>query len=311
MANRAAEYIREAIDGLIHGKEYKKKRAEAQDNIVEFIKNIKSDKQPDKPELPPAPTYERLEKDERTDDELKSSAETELAAYKAQGEKGIEEKIAAEEEGYRADIETAQKAHEEATQSAKDGYAAAKQNTDNDMLKRGLARSSIAANKKAALEQGEAETVAKLATALNEKLTELNENIHALSAKREEALNDFNLTYAAKLTERINELKAERDEKTAQAVKYNNSLSEKEFDDRMEREKTESDLYGDALDQKKKERELGGMTDADYKEVYNAVVSELRKINLHDARDIVLDNPEIRDNVGNYYYYLLYDEFCR
>ncbi|MDE7395746.1 MAG: hypothetical protein K2M95_06485 [Clostridiales bacterium] len=309
MANQAVDYIREAIDSILHGKENKKKRTEAQDNISEIIGSIKSDALPEKPELPDAPTYERLEKDERTDDELTKSAEDELAAYKAQGEKGIDKQIAAEEEGYRADMDAAQKNHDEAAESTRRTYESAKKNTDNDMLKRGLARSSIAANKKAALEQNEAEATAKLASALNEKLQALNERIDALAAKREEALNDFNLTYAAKLTERINELKKERDEKTEEAIKYNNSLTEKEHNAEVDKAMKESDLYGEALDQKKKEKELG--SDADYKKIYDAVVSELRKINLNDARDIVLNNPDIRENVGNYYFYLLYDEFCR
>ena len=309
MANEAAQYIREAIDSLLNGKKNKEDATAAQDAIAEALKRIKSDKTPDRPQLPDVPEYERLEKDERTDDELKKSAEDELAYFKEQGEKGINEKIAAEEKGYRSDMESAQKTHDEAMAQTKDAYSSAKQSTDNDMLKRGLARSSIAANKKAALEAGEAEATAKLASALSDKLQQLNEQIDSLAAKREEALSDFNLAYAAKLTERINALKAERDKKTEDAIKYNNSLTEKEHNAEVDKAMKESDLYGEALDQKKKENDLG--VSEDYKTIYNAIVSELRKINMNDARDIVLNNPDIRDNVGNYYYYLLYDEFCR
>ena len=309
MGIKQVEYIRDAIDSFIHGKKYKEKANAAQDAITDIIKNIKSDKVPEKPELPDVPEYERLEKDERTDDELVKSAEEELAGFKRQGEKGIDEKIAAEEKGYRADMEAARATHDEAAEQTKRAYGTAKQNTDNDMLKRGLARSSIAVNKKAALEAGEAEATAKLSSALSEKLQQLNEQIDALAAKREEALNDFNLSYAAKLTGRINELKAERDKRTEDAIKYNNSLTEKEHNAEVDKKMKESDLYGEALDQKKKENELGAT--ADYRDLYNAIASELRKINLHDAREIVLSNPDIRDNVGNYYYYLLYDEFCR
>ena len=53
------------------------------------------------------------------------------------------------------------------------------------------------------------------------------------------------------------------------------------------------------------------MSSADYLNVYNAIAAKLREINKNDAREIILNNPNVRESVGNTYYYKLYDEFCR
>ena len=75
----------------------------------------------------------------------------------------------------------------------------------------------------------------------------------------------------------------------------------------------ESDLYSEALSQAEKEKKLSGESEeSDYGKMYAFITEKLRSINKHDARDIVLNNPRIRGAVGNtYYYYKLYDEFCR
>lgn len=311
MANEAAEYIRELWDSLVHYKSNKKKKDSATQEIENYIDDYAQNKLPQKTELPQSPVYERMEADLPDDKALQAQAEQELSAYKAQGEKGVEKEIEALGEKYRSDIEAAGARTESARADTAGDYDTAKRNTDADMLKRGLARSSIAANKKAALEQNEAAAYAKISAAYNREVGELEKKIGALSAQRESALNDFNLTYAAKLTERINELKSSREQKAAEALKYNNTLTEKEYAAAVDKTMKESDLYSEALGQREKENKLSAVSEADYVKIYSAVAEKLRGINKNDARDIVLNNPNLRDSVGSAYYYKLYDEFCR
>lgn len=311
MANKAAEYIREFVDALIHGDKNKRKRSEAESEITDFMENYGQSKLPEKEELPETPKYERLEYKERSDDELRESAESELSDYRNTGVKGIEKEMEALGEKYKTERENADKSYNEGVESTKKSYDEAKKATDNDMLRRGLARSSIAANKKAALESGEADAKARLYAEYSRQANEIESKINSLAAKREEAMSDFNLSYAARLTQRINELREARDKATAEAVKYNNTLAEKEYNAGVDKKMKESELYGEALSQRKSENELKKLTDSDYAAIYTEVAARLREMNKNDARDFVLSNPELRASVSSSYYYKLYDEFCR
>ena len=292
-----ADYIRETWSSLKNGKSNKNKKDEATEEIENFISGYGKNQLPEKPRLPDVPEYERMEYDAPTDDAI--------------GESGIEKEIAALEKKYASDSEAARENNENAKKSVELGYEAAKRNTDSDMLKRGLARSSIAALSKAEIESEEASAKAGLDASLSRELNEISGKLGELSAKREEALNDFNLAYAAKLTQRITELKSERDKKVAEALKYNNTLAEKEHGAKVDKQMKESELYNDALSQKKKENELSGITESDYQNIYSQIAQKLRGLNAHDARDIVLNNPSVRKSLNNTYYYKLYDEFCR
>lgn len=311
MANEAVEYIKDAWDSLVNGKKNKKKKDSAVTEIEEFINGYGQSKVPEKPVLPDTPEYTRMEYDAPDDEEIDSRAKSELDAYRNEGYGKIDKEINALREKYDSDLSAARENHEAAARKTEASYEAAKKNTDNDMLKRGIARSSIAANKRAELESGEAEAKARLAAEYKRIGDEITAEISSLSVKREQALGDFNIAYAAKLTERINELKDDRDKKAAEALKYNNSLAEKEYAAKVDKQMKESDLYGEALSQREKENKLGETDGRDYLVVYTAVAEKLRTINKNDAREIVLNNPNVRLGVGNTYYYKLYDEFCR
>ena len=311
MASEAAEYIREVWDSLVHGKRNKKNKNAAIEEIDDFIAQYGQSKLPERPVLPDAPTYERMQYDAPSDEQLRESAEKELEAYKAQGEKGIDEKIAALRAQYEAQAQTEKENSEAAHKKAEESYAAARQTVSDDLLKRGLARSSIAANKQAALGESEAAAKAQIAAEYARAAGELGAKIQALTAQRQAALNDFDLSYATRLGERIAELRAERDEKTAAALRYNNSLAEKEHAARVDKTMKESDLYGEALSQRQKENDLRQTGEGDYAALYAAIAEKLRGINKNDARDVVLNNPSVRASLNNTYYYKLYDEFCR
>ena len=311
MASKGAEYLTELWDSLVNGKRNKEKRNTATEEIENIIAGYEGTKVPMRPFLPDVPQYERMDYEAPSDDTLQKRAESELQAYKEQGEKGVENKIDALREGYEAEKKAAEEKRGAAESQTTESYAEAKRNTDNDMLKRGLARSSIAANKKAALEEGEAAKKAQLAADYARRADELNGKIEALRAERESALNGFNLSYAARLTSRMNELREERDKKAAEALKYNNTLAEKEHAARVDKTMKESDLYGEALTQRKKENELRETDTGDYEALYTAIAAQLRTVNKNDARDIVLNNPNVRNSLNGTYYYKLYNEFCR
>lgn len=311
MANSGIEYIREAWDTLVNGEENKKKKNATAAEIDDLIAGYGYDKLPEKQTLPDAPTYTRLDTNKASDEQIRAEAEQELAAYKAQGEQGVEKELRAKEEKYRADMQSATDAQAEAERKATQSYESARRSTDDDMLRRGLARSSIAANKQAALFESEASAKAQIAAEYGKQINALTEQINGLDAQRQQALNDFNLSYAMKLSDRIAELKQERDKAVNDAIKYNNTLDEKEHNAAVDKQMKESDLYSEALSQREKEEKLTTLTEKDMLAMYTQIAQKLRGLNKNDARDIVLNNANIRATLGGAYYYKLYDEFCR
>ena len=108
-----------------------------------------------------------------------------------------------------------------------ESYSTALKDVGNSLLKRGLARSSVAANLESGIMEGQAAALASAAADLNGRLAGLEKEITDLNSEREKALSELDIARAASVTERINNLKAERDEKMKEAVKYNNTIEEK------------------------------------------------------------------------------------
>lgn len=186
----------------------------------------------------------------------------------------------------------------------------------NDALKRGLARSSIAANTVAALNSEKAGKAASAAESYYLAERDLEEKLAGLEVKRQKAMDDFNISYTAKLTEEINRLKAQRDELMSEALKYNNSLTEKENEEKLERQKAESELYTEALGQAKAERELqdnlsAAEQDKKYQEIYGVLRDKLLTMSAQEAQNEIKNNSIYRAYLSDAYFYKLYDEFGR
>lgn len=269
-----------------------------------------------RPVLPVNPEYERYQYSAPTDDEVRANAETELAAYKNSGESTAKNNIESERERLSADKATTAKSAEATKQELDSTYGAAKSAIENDVLKRGLARSSIAVNRVADVENSlaakksavEEETAAKIAT--------IDSELNSLSTKLTAALNDFNISYAAKLQERINELKSEREEKQLAALKYNNELTEKEAQAEVERTKNESEIYGNELDNAIKSKTLGTLLTEEeqkelYESVYNLVDEYFSSIDKVSAKRQLLNDDYYRNHLGDHYYYKIYDKYAR
>ena len=267
---------------------------------------------PEKVTLPETPKYDRLEYKAESDEEITSRAKGELAGYYNASKNGIDAEIESLRKKYEDEKTAANNAAKEQASAVYEAYGAAKESTAFDTLKRGLARSSIAALRSSALDEQAAKEAASVTEKLYSAVSEIDGKIADLGVKKEKALNDFNIAYASKLTGKISDLKSERDKKIAEALKYNNSLSESEYKAEIDRKMKESDLYQEALSQKKAENELkDGSTSGDYVKVYERMRDVLGKLDPADARAAFVYDPIYRDNLNDYYYYRLYDEFGR
>ena len=172
----------------------------------------------------PKTTLDEIKYDRPTDEALGKTAESERASYKTEGEKSVRDSVEAQNKAL-ADKRDAYATSRDGEVSALDEqYRSAVRAVDNDVVRRGLARSSIAVVERAELEREYLSRNADIASSYGKKLAELDGEIAAYDGKLQKALDDFNLAYAAKLNQRITELKTERNKKEQEVLKYNNEV---------------------------------------------------------------------------------------
>ncbi len=305
------------IKGLLDKATGKNKNTEKDyTDVLDKIDELYESTEPQKPRLDEASSYERMTYDAPTDEEIAASAESSLASYAAAGKSSIDNEIASLIEKYGSEKSANGAAYQNTLKSLNEAYERAVEEVNNDALRRGLARSSIATGNAAALSREKASASAVAAADYEKVNAEIDAEIAGLEAKRQKAMDEFNIAYTAKLTEEINRLKEEREKKKAEVIKYNNTLSEKENEYAIDRAKAESELYNEALAQKKTEKELRENPDAVtqdkiYQQVYALLRDKLLTLSAAEAKEEVTKNPIYHQYLSDAYYYKLYDEFTR
>lgn len=314
MAGSAFDYVKNLWNSMTNASENKTKYDKDRESLENFMKEQeKLYGAPEKPKLPDVPDYDKIDYKPPTDEELKKQAEAGLKEQEILGKNSIEKEIEELNKKYNKDKDTLASSKEQKSVETVKAYEDAAESTDNDVLKRGIARSSIAANQKSELEKSKAETLSRISDKYLGEISSIDSEINGLGAKREKALNDFNIAYAAKLTEKINELTGTREKKIEDALKYNNTITEKQSDAEIDKIMKESDLYNDLLNQREKENGMSGSKDspAMYKANYGEMKKLLKGMNPIEARDAILKDSLFKDNLDSYYYYMLVDEFGR
>ncbi len=288
---------------------------QSRDELAEEIERLETNSSAAvKPTLPKV-TLQEKSYDAPDDAALKKSAESELAQYRTEGEKSIRQNSEAEtaELNQKRDAYAGAKTAAEAELESR--YEAAARAIDNDVVKRGLARSSIATVERGTLEREYLSQTASIAREYAANISKLESDIAAVNKKLQTALNDFNLTYAAKLNKRLTELKTEREQKMQEVIEYNNEIKRKQAELDNDRLKTQSDLYSAALSQEKQENSLGGASsqrrDDIYKAVYERMDAFLGSLDPQQAFLEIRNHSMYRQHLSNYYYNRLYDKYGR
>ena len=272
---------------------------------------------PEKPDLSlGVKEYERIDYKPPTDEELENTAKQSLAEYANLSKASIENEIASLISKYETDKTNNEASYTRTLNALKSAYEQAKEEVNNDALKRGLARSSIAGNSVASIESEHANSKATAINEFEKKNAEIDAQISGLETKRQKAMDDFNISYTAKLTEEINKLKSERADNEQEAIKYNNSLAEKENKEKVDRAKAESDIYTERLAQLDKEREIKSNPteveqDKIYQQIYEVLRDKLLSMSALDAKEEIANNDIYSKYLSSAYYYKLYNEFGR
>lgn len=170
---------------------------------------------------------EFMQKDGRTDEQIKKTVEDEANIKKqSEIEKAYE---SANEEHAKLDQTRAKQAEDKQNEIKNVNYTydEAKENAQNQALKRGLQRSSVIMNLLKEYDDGKFAKFNEIDAKYEDKNSALDEQIAKLDKDLADSIKKLDFETAINVQSEIEKLKKERDDKNAEVLKYNNQLSEK------------------------------------------------------------------------------------
>ena len=267
-----------------------------QANLFDEFKNIDKKYSFDNSDL----TLDRMEYTAPTKEEVEESAKSSLQSYLDQGKNDILEEYSTKVDSINNLQSTNKQNLDTQKESLKNKYSELKQDASMDATSRGLARSSIVVNILDAFDQGMLEEYSKLDQEYNQKFQELEEEKSLLESQKQNALNSFDISYATKLNEKIEEINKEIEEKEKEVLEYNNKIAETEAEYKLNQQKQNQELvdfigkYGSTALNRVKEGEK-----------YNLALSYFYTLDKDEALAELTNNEQYKIELGNYYATLL------
>ncbi len=191
----------------------------------------------------PKMEYQRLEYKAPTDDEITDLAEKTLKAKydlkRSQEKKSTDEKV----EAFKKLIEEEKAKEQENLRQNQAEFDKAGDKLDNELIKRGVQRSSIAIGEIANLQADKINKDKAISTASQDAIKDIDEKIQKLNDDFKQSLANFDLEQAREISQEIYSLKEKRQKDQDAVIKYNNSIAKDIFN--YER----SDAYQERLDE--------------------------------------------------------------
>ncbi len=263
-----------------------------QSNLFDEFKNVDKKYSFDNSNI----SLERKEYTAPSAEEVEASAKESLQSYLDEGKNDILEEYTTKVNSINSLQATNKDNLNEQKAELKNTYQELKQNASEDSIKRGLARSSIIVNVLDAFDNGMLEDYANLDKEYTKKFQELEEEKSLLESQKQNALNSFDISYATKLNEKIDEINKEIEEKEKEVLEYNNKIAETEAEYKLNQQKQNQELldyigkYGTTALNRAKENEK-----------YNLALSYFMSMDKDEALAELLNNDQFKTELGNYY----------
>ena len=278
----------------------------------EYRESLPEEPEPDIDALfPESLGLEKVEYTPATDEELAQRAQAGVDYEKSAEKKDLEHKFGVAEQGLGDRAEEAEKDLETKYRELGELYEELRKQTDNDAIKRGVARSSIrsSAQDQLSSEKAGAERASK--AEYDSEMTQIGRELDALRQEQDAAFEELDLKYAAELEERIAELKEERDKTARKYAEYNNSVEEAERKYALQREDDIADFLAEREKerlereerQRREEAEFGyqGAKQENYLKRYDIALDFYSSLSPDIAADALAASPSMKYYLGNYY----------
>lgn len=264
---------------------------------------------PEFTELPNELKLEKLELPAINEDEISAETETELQKKYATAKSKVEGETEKNKE--LSEIEK-QKSTEKAVSdkvSANEMFDKAKSSTENEALKRGLARSSIILFELSNIEEGRANELLNIQKTLTTDLSSIEKQLAKLEREKDSSLESLDLEYASELSQTIKKKISELEEKKKEIVEYNNKVAEIEAEFNLDLLSTKSKLEADQVDfrsQKEKEWEAAKLD-----EKFKVVSGFLNSMPKKEALKVLVANSAFAEQLGGRFYEMYYAQMAR
>lgn len=255
-------------------------------------------------DIPESPTFERMENINIDNEKIKQDSITELEDYRNSSINSINKEYENRGKELEKNKEDLYTTTSELKDSVKQSYATAKENASNDAIKRGLARSSIVINTLDAFNNKELETYTQIDKELTNNINAINFELNALVSSKEEALNNFDIEYASKLTEKINQSTEKLREAQENVIKYNNQIAEKEAEFNQSVAELENKINNSTWDKEKdyakfiSDYGINVVNRVKNDMLLNTAKSYFASLSKREAAEIVTKYPEIIELLG-------------
>ena len=252
-----------------------------------------------------AKEFERKEKSTKTDEQISELAGANLSEWEQANRRKIDSAREEAERLLSSNRESEQKRGEQQLREIEAAFTKAQQNSDNDALRRGLARSSIAVNRTADIQTAAAEAESNARGENSKRLADIDAQLARLDGQREKALNEFNIAHAARITQEINRLTEARTAQNNEAAAFNNNVLGQE----MQRELNAVQLAQrtDELNASRESAERARQRE----ELFASTFRQLEAMSSRDARNEIRNNVLLREQLTPSQFFRLYDRFGR
>ena len=196
------------------------------DEKITELEKLISDAQKEGEERKKTYTFDEMAFDTRTDDDLKAQAKQGLNEKYDLKTQALIEENAQKEKSLRDKKDEIAETTEKLNAATEKRYEAAKENANNDAIKRGIARSSIISELLKEYDKEKLETTENRYSDAQKRISEIDDEIDGLSRDLNSSLKKFDMEKAIEINDRLEELKSEREKKNAEAIEFNNRVKQ-------------------------------------------------------------------------------------
>ncbi len=246
-----------------------------------------------------------------SDEDIESAAKAQTNYNKKQELDKVEAKYIAAQEALKDGKKEADNNLKKSYENLNKLYNELRQNVQDDVLRRGLARSSIATSSINDLNREHLDKTSEQEVAYRQVVDDIDGKIAKLEIDKEGAIIDLDIKYAIELDDEINRLKGERDKTVSEYEKYNNSIREKQEKFEEDRQDKIADFLRDkALEKTEKEKEqlalekkygYTGEKLVNYSKRYDAAYEYYSSLSPDIALAALKASPNMRYYLGNFY----------
>ena len=253
---------------------------------------------------PSEPDYERLEVPEIDESAIKAEVEESEkgATESAKNTAKLESEV--KKEAKEAEIEAIKESAEDEKKSINEIYDEYKVNVENDAIKRGLARSSVALLQMDNVESSRAEALSNLAGKLSGDIQKIESEIINLQEELEITLNNLDLELAGKINEKIAEKVEKLEKKRAEAIEFNNKVSEMEVEYGQKRFQNLDEIQ--KMEEELKAKYEGVALQDKTNQKLELAFNYFKTMDKREALKVIINSPELASALGNGYYDLYY-----